>query len=655
MPRSRQQQRLIALIGILVISALVTWLLGQLEFFQGLERRTLDYRYRLLGTQGVASDRIAVVKIDDFALQSMEPVFGRWPLPREVHAYFLSFMQRAGARLVAFDVLFTERERTEGDGLTASDARLVEATWEAGMVIHAVNLGNQQDTPAPDPALLESISISGNPGFREFVQANAPFSRLAEASAGLGHVGIALDPDGPVRRYLVMAGYDDRSIPSLGLISSLVARGKEVSDISVEDQEIQAGGMRIPLDEDWRLPIWFNGGPGTYSTYGYYQVVYSELQIQSGEEPNIDPAQFEDRIVLVGVTAAGLHDLFTTPYSGGAADSGAEDSGLGKMAGVEIHANLIDNLLHGRFLRPVPPLAGGLILLVLGACVAGSILYFRLTVAGTIVAGLLALYLLSAQAVFVYRYQAPVAPAVLLWAVCLGLALGYQYWIEDAEKRKVKKIFSRYVSPDIFQQLLDDPSATNLGGQRREMTVLFSDLRGFTSLSEDRPPEEIVSQLNEYFSEMVRVVFKNKGTIDKFVGDMIMALFGAPLGDEEHADHAVQCAVEMHLRLQELNGRWREQGWPELQHGVGVNSGEMIAGNVGAETIQSYTVIGDNVNLGARLESLCKEYSAGIIISDFTRASLHQSFPLKPLGEVVVRGKSRPVEIFEVPVDGFSS
>lgn len=182
------------------------------------------------------------------------------------------------------------------------------------------------------------------------------------------------------------------------------------------------------------------------------------------------------------------------------------------------------------------------------------------------------------------------------------------------------------------------------------MSVLFSDLRGFTTFSEGRAPEEVIEQLNEYFAAMVEVVFAHRGTVDKFVGDMIMALFGAPLGDPNHADNSVRCALAMQTRLKRLNSDWQREGRPELASGIGINSGEMVAGNLGSEKIQSYTVIGDNVNLGARIESLCKEFSAEVLISEFTESRLAADYDAKELGEVTVKGKTQPVRIFQIPL-----
>jgi adenylate cyclase len=214
----------------------------------------------------------------------------------------------------------------------------------------------------------------------------------------------------------------------------------------------------------------------------------------------------------------------------------------------------------------------------------------------------------------------------------------------------VSKLFGRYVSRDVYAQLMENPDLAELGGRRREMTVLFSDIRGFTSVTERGNPEALVAQLNEYFSRMVAVVFRHEGTVDKFVGDMVMALFGAPLDDPAHAEHAAAAAVDMVRELGELNREWAAKAMPQLDIGIGINSGDMIAGNIGSSSIMSYTVIGDNVNLGSRLESLNKEYKTRIIISDATRGRLTGAYDIRPLGDVVVKGKTTAVAIFEIKV-----
>jgi adenylate cyclase len=255
-------------------------------------------------------------------------------------------------------------------------------------------------------------------------------------------------------------------------------------------------------------------------------------------------------------------------------------------------------------------------------------------------------------AVFAFRRGISVAmfQPLLGMAIALFAGTAYRYFVEDAEKRKVSRLFGRYVSKDVYSQLMAHPGLAELGGRRRDMSVLFSDIRGFTSITERGNPDELVGQLNEYFTVMVDIVFRHQGTVDKFVGDLVMAIFGAPVDDDRHPEHAVAAAVDMVAGLGALNRKWAGEGRPTLDIGIGINSGEMVAGNIGSSSIMSYTVIGDNVNLASRLESLNKDYQTRIIISGATRQRLDGRFEVRPLGDVIVKGKTQTVSIFEVVV-----
>ena len=652
MSLSKRLSRPAALTGLALVALAMTWIGYQPSFVQILEWKTVDWRFRLLGDVELASDEIVVVEIDEASIRFLESSVGRWPWPRDVYSEFLYYMQEAGAKLVVFDIQFHEQDRNNPEG----DRLFAEATGEIGNVIHSVTPLTQQTDYTPPDRLLKAHSLPAQGRFPTYPGVNFPIEGLAENALALGHIRMALDPDGPVRRHSLLTEFEGRLIPSLSLVTALAIQDLSAAAIMVGEREVIAGGIRAPLDLNWRLPIWFNGGPGTYSPawksgetemrgYQFRDVLYSYVQILNQQSPILDPVMFQDKIVIVGVSAEGLHDLFTTPYSG----IGTEDaSGLGKMIGAEIHANMIDNLINNRYLIPTPGWANWLMVLGLATLVLFLLFYTRLRIAGLLSFVVLAGYLCVTQLLFADHHQLPVVPMVLCWTLAQGIGLSYQYWSEGTEKRKVKQTFSHFVPKDVYQHLLADPSAAELGGRRRLVTVLFSDLRGFTSMSENRQPEEIVEQLNQYFSAMVTIVFDHHGTIDKFVGDMIMALFNTPLPDEDHADHAVQCAIAMHRKLLEMNKHWVASGSPPLRQGIGINSGEMVAGIVGAETIRSYTVIGDNVNLGARLESLCKEYKADIIISEFTRRLLKENYPGQELGEVRVKGKSRAVKIFRL-------
>ena len=359
MPRLVRPSKSIASLLVALAALILVWILSQSRLFSTLELKTVDARFRALGDQGTASDDIVLISIDDASIKSLEPAVGRWPWPRDAHAVLLSFLERSGVQLAVFDLLFTERDAQYPEG----DAAFASAACEAANTVQAIHLG-QQDVGESSEDLVERISIPLVGGFDTFPEADPPISVLAECAVGLGHVTTVLDRDGPWRRYLLMAGHNDRLLPSLALAASLAAQGDSTEDLRVVDRTVVAGDLDLPLDTDWRLPIWFNGGPGTYKRYSYAELFYSELQLREGVEPGIDPSLLEGKIAVVGLTAAGLHDLFTTPYSGGRDD---RIDGLGKMHGFEVHANVLDNLLNRRVLLQAPAWQKwGLVVLVAG-------------------------------------------------------------------------------------------------------------------------------------------------------------------------------------------------------------------------------------------------------------------------------------------------
>jgi adenylate cyclase len=318
------------------------------------------------------------------------------------------------------------------------------------------------------------------------------------------------------------------------------------------------------------------------------------------------------------------------------------------MPGMQIHASVLDAILSNSFLRKASgstsfalqsttALAAGL----LGACLA---MWWTIPAAIAV----LGIDIVWAAVSFQHGVWLPLVPAGLTVFIAEFSTVAYKYLIEDRAKRQIRALFARFVAPPVVAELEKDPSKAQLGGHRREMTVLFSDIRGFTTLSEAHEPEAIIDQLNEYFTHMVELLHRHKGQLDKFVGDMIMGLFNAVQDDADHADHAVQMGLAMLRELETLNRKWESEGKPRFDIGVGINTGDMIAGLVGSEQTLSYTVIGDNVNLGSRLESLNKEYRSHIIISEFTYRQLKGSYNATPLGSVKVKGKTREVAIYEV-------
>ena len=624
-----------------VAAALVAATLGLLPFVQNIELQTYDLRVGATARPAAPSDRISLVLIDDDSLRRMEPLVGRWPWPRLVHATVVDYLAAAGAKVIAYDILFAERDirkfmvgDTEWTG-DESDAALVDSTRQAGNVVHVAEASSAElidpsraveenlDAPALNVAAPATDCVEVRP------RVTPPFPALAAVSNAIGHTLFTLE-NGTVRRVSPVVQVKERKIRSLSLATAAAAAGAAIAPAP----SVDAGQCAALVA--WRGPGLNPGGQPTFPYYSFYDLFRAQQEIIEGVKPGIDPALFKDRIVIVGGTGEGLEENFSTPFA------------EGDISGPEVHANVVDALLSNRTITRAPAWVTGLLVLAGVGIVGVAGAYVDAWRTGAVAAAVL--MLLAWQSLSLFARGIWIAVTVPALAVVFAFVsdLAWKYVVEGREKRMVKKLFSRYVSKDVFNQLVANPSLAALGGSRRHMTVLFSDIRGFTTLSEKGSPEDVVSQLNQLFTRMVGVVFDHHGTVDKFVGDMIMALFSAPLDDEDHADHAVQTALAMIRALDEMNRAWEAEGKARLGIGIGINTGDMVAGNIGSETIMSYTVIGDAVNLGARLESLNKDYGTQIIISEATRARLKGRYDIHPLGDVIVKGKSQPVAIFEV-------
>ena len=635
---------------------------GSVDPLQSIEFRTYDWRLTRTARPETARRDLALVEIDEYSLRNLQPNAGRWPWPRAVHSMLIDFLQRAPAKVIAYDVSFAEADTREGFAFggdtvsgAESDQAFIDSVKKSGNVIMLADATYEGEAADGAAVVPDAGFTLDSPFVAERKMIFPPFAALADAVAGFGHNLFVLDPDGPLRHTVPFVRVGTHALPSLGLAAALKSVQLDPATIRTGRDTLHLGTTPMPVQMrtvrtadgiqayQWGL-VDFRGPAlladmksRPYPSYAFFDLLYSEEQILAGEKPNVDPAVFKDKIVFVGVTASGLYDVFETPFAGG------------KMPGIQVHAAVADDVLSRRFLAPASDAAR--VATVLGVALAVGVLAAMLPAwwASAATLGLLALFGWAATRLFAGGTWLNVTQPVFASSVALFGGVAYQYFIEGREKRKMKRLFGQYVSKDVYAQLVANPDLARLGGQRRDMTVLFSDIRGFTTLTEKGQPEEIVHMLNEYFTRMVEIVFRHKGTVDKFVGDMVMALFGAPLDDPQHADHAVEAALDMLAELRQLNEKWVADGLDvKVDIGIGVNTGPMIAGNIGSDQIMSYTVIGDAVNLGSRLESLNKQYSTHIIISDETRQRLTGQYVFRPLGDVVVKGKTKPVAIFEV-------
>lgn len=655
--RSPLARRALIGAGIGLAAAIIAVAAGAFDFIDRIEDASYDIRVRRTAP-ALRDSSIVIVDINESSMNRLEPLLGRWPWPRLAHAAAIDYMKASGAKVIVYDVIFSgEDSRGEFtfNGKTISgelsDAALVESVRSAGNVILAADPSSEGlATAAPDDGgkiLPGTVYAPGN-GFQERRAIDMPFRALTNAAAGIGHTLLIKESDGSARRMLPFITNHGVAIPSLGVAAVLTAQHTSPDSVHSDARSLHIGTTHLPLLNTAAPPAEGETAPQpsrqtlirfpktSFTILPFFDVLLSGDQRATGKTPAIAPSAFKDKIVFVGVRVANTNEHFATPL-GGAGNYG-----------VDLHAMLAHDILAQQFMRKASPLTDAAVIASAGITV--GVIAATLPVIAAIFASLIAMIVLSFALTTAVGNGVWIAAAQPLSAAALALfgGIAWQYFVEERAKREIRGLFGRYVSKDVIDQLIADPSLAKLGGHTREMSVLFSDIRGFTAASENRTPDAVVEQLNEYFSAMVEVLFRHNGTLDKFVGDMVMGLFGAPLDDPQHADHAVACALDMSAELEKLNQKWQLEGRKPLGIGIGINSGPMIAGNVGSPNAMSYTVIGDAVNLGSRIESANKDLGTSILISDATLSRLTIPVASRPMGEIKVKGREQAVLLHEL-------
>jgi len=616
---------LIALIVALVLSALY---LGNARFFQVLEEKTLDMRFALRGKIDPGPETV-IAAIDEKSINKL----GRFPWSRSTWSRVVDRLTADGARVIVFDVIFSEKENAK------SDDQLQRAIQRNGRVIlplvfdfTATGFKESGFTDQKVDAVTASSFAVIRPGDETFVPLKAkmvlpPLSRFSSAAQALGQINMIPDEDGTLRWEMLAIEYQGDYYPPIGLQAARLYRDLGPESLVLDYRgSVSLGETVVPTDQYGRMLINYRGPDRTFP-------MYPVSDILDGTAP---VGTFKDKIVLIGPTALGIYDLRVTPFTA-------------NMAGIEKHASVVDNLLRGDFLHRTE--TGVLPLIFLFAIVLGLTLPRLGAKSG---AALFLAFFASYMALVQYLFAVKgiwfnlVYPASALFFGYTSQT-AYRFFTEERRAREIRKMFSSYVSKRIVDELIRDPSKAKLGGDRKEITVLFSDIRGFTSFSEKLQPEEVVSLLNEYLGAMTEIVFAHEGTLDKFVGDAIVAFWGAPLSQPDHAERACRCALAMIDKLKQLQAKWAAEGKHVIDIGIGINTGDMVVGNIGAPGKKmDYTVIGDNVNLGARLEGLTRQYNNHIIISEFTCNKVKDILAVNELGSVTVKGKQHPVVIYDL-------
>jgi len=622
-----------------IIGALVAFVFFFPGWLDRWEAKTWDWRVNILAKPGPHTQKIRLILLDQNSLDWAKDENGlAWPWPREVYGTIIKFCKRNGARALAFDVLFTEPSKygVTDDQAFASEIRGFEHF--IGSVFLSRTAGSEKSWPsfASAPKLniqgLDSwLSVSGH---KAFTRASFPIAEISTAAGSLANVHMDPDSDNVYRRAALFEIFDGKVLPSMALAGILTT--KPDTPLKIYPGRFMLGDKEIPVDAAGKVILNFHGPSGTHKAYSAASVIQNELRVQNGEAPTIKNLEdFKDAYVLFGFTAPGLFDLRPTPVSG-------------VYPGVEISATMLDNLLANDFIRPVPTNMV-IVLTLIVVLLAGM--------ATSSVSGISRSIL-----VYVFFICAPVILCLIAYRMGLWLPLVVQetavavtlfsagliyYTTEGRQKMFIKNAFKQYLSPDVIEQIIVHPERLKLGGERRMLSIFFSDLEGFTGISEGLDPEALTNLLNVYLTAMTDIIQEEGGTVDKYEGDAIIAFWNAPLEQSDHAVRCVRAVLKCQAKLAQMRPSLRESLGKDLKMRIGVNTGQAVVGNMGSHSRFDYTMIGDAVNLAARLEGINKQFGTYVLISQSTMEQMAGAFPVREISRVAVVGRREPVVVYE--------
>ncbi len=588
-------------------------------FGEHIEHKAYDLMLKYKSHRSQKIDDIVIVAVDDETFQALDI---QWPFPREYHAHLIRNLKKLGAKQIIFDIEFSEPYKKE------ADIDLGKAAAEHGNVIFAGKIYQTNDNN-----YLKTTTLP-------------PISDIRSQSPIWGLVNMPSDSDGFVRKYALFQTINNDHYYSLALKSYSIIQN---DTISIHNNTIKIDDKNLSLLGNNELLINYYGPAKFFKHFSYSSVIDDSAFVLPMEEffeindfyHLEDTNAFKDKIVLVGATVDELKDNFHTPVN--------NKNQL--MAGVEIHANMLQMLLDKNYLTTVPKVFNYAFIFII--IILLSSFYYKLKPLSSLLYSLLFITLYIIIVFFLFTFKNYLLTILLLPTIILLLYLSYlvyHYVQENKEKKAIKKTFQHYMAPALVKELLKSPDKVKYGGSQQEVSVLFSDIRGFTTYSESHGVEDTVSMLREYLTEMVNTIIDNQGILDKFIGDAVMALFNTPVPIENHAYKACCCAMDMIESLRKLQRKWINEGKEIINIGIGVNTGTAVVGNLGSEQIFDYTAIGDTINLGARLESINKDYSTvnGIIISEFTLEYVKDLIKYEYLDEVIVKGKTKPIKIYQL-------
>ncbi|HIE53384.1 MAG TPA: adenylate/guanylate cyclase domain-containing protein [Armatimonadetes bacterium] len=597
-------------LGVALVNGGLTVLLFAVGALQWLELKAIDWRFRLRGPEP-PPEEIVLVGVDQHSFDELQQ---RWPWPRSWHALVIDRLRAAGAAVIVLDFLLSEPSEAP------EDQALVEALARAGNVVLPREITPEQQHVACLP-------------------------RVAQAAAGEGYVNFHPDQDGIVRQqpllFVVVEGDTEQVFLPLGVEVACLYRNLPAEIDLSQPGAVRLGSLTVPLDRSGNLRINFVGGSGSFPLYSYADVLAGR----------VTPETFARKIVFIGLTDPTYHDYYRTPFRRSAkpfaVPAGAEVSPSVSTSSIEIHANLARTILQECFLRQPPKgFTYGLVLLLAFLLAFAWGRMENLWAERLSFLAALALVGLGGQLAFRHGWLLDLMP---LWGVTLltyGGHLSLSLVVERLRRQQVTEMFGKYLPRPVADWLVKHPESLRLGGERQEITILFADIRGFTTLAEARDPEEVVDLLNDYFNAVGRVIQQYEGLIYKFVGDEVMVLFNTPRPQEDHVLRAVQVGLDMQAAVAQLRQRWQKQGRPDLHIGVGITRGPVVVGNVGFEDHLDYTAIGDPVNLAARLCGSAEPDQ--VLVDEQVYEVIRQRVVAKDLGTIPIKGKTEAVRVYAV-------
>lgn len=631
-----------------------------------LEMKAYDFKVLSRGKRDI-SGKVVIVAVDEKSLKAE----GRWPWPRTKLARLVDRLSEAGASAIGFDIFFPEKDvyvpfdtvqealkekdlsqitnQELGQWLEEvgdSDTQFAKAIERSDRTVLGYFVYPTEDAAGGDAEKINKIHLNlldfsqysivqrpqtgEPPPLRKVYAVGMSLPKLMDAANSAGFTSFLPERDGVIRWVPMVMETGDYVFPplSLQILQQATQLSLAVRIASYGVDNLRLGELVIPTNEKGDFLVNFYGPAYTFTHY-------SATDILSGQ---VGRANLEGRIVLVGATAAGAHDIHTSPYGP-------------LYPGVEIHANVMENILQGDYLlRPDWLLLLDLMVVIISGLILGIMAQFFAAYATAVfvVVGTLG-YLAADWFMFTQKgvWIHTVFPVISQIFVYSGITL-YRFIFEEREKRFIKGAFGQFLSPKVVQQLVDDPSLLKLGGERKVLTAFFSDVAGFSKISESLSPDQLVELLNNYLTEMTDILMAHDGTVDKFEGDAIISFFGAPIYFEDHARRCCFAALDMQKRLSELRTQWKKEGKHELHMRIGLNTGPMVVGNMGSKNRMDYTMMGDSVNLAARLEGANKQYRTFTMISEDTYEQAREHIEVRELDSIRVVGKNQPVKIFEL-------